>query len=135
MLFLSPQEILGHVGTTVRDRKYEASMANTTASASGTNRYRATPDSKNIGANTMQMESVETKAGVAIAMHCRGQLRHVLIGLCLAIAIDVFDFDRGVVHQNADCQSEPTECHNVDGFADRTQHNDGVRIASGWRSR
>ena len=41
-------------------------MAKTTASARGTNRYRATPDSKNIGANTMQIESVETKAGVAI---------------------------------------------------------------------
>src|ERR1700680_3219062 len=54
------------VGTIVRDRKYEAHMANTTASARGTNKYRATPDSKNIGANTMQMESVETKAGVAI---------------------------------------------------------------------
>src|ERR1700730_1753602 len=54
------------VGTIVRDRKYEANMANTTASASGTKRYRATPDSKNIGANTMQMESVDTNAGVAI---------------------------------------------------------------------
>src|SRR6202049_606891 len=54
------------VGTIVRDRKYEANMAKTTDSASGTNRYRATPDSKNIGANTMQMESVDTKAGVAI---------------------------------------------------------------------
>ena len=50
----------------VRERKYEASMAKTTASASGTNRYRATPDSRNMGANTMQIESVETKAGVAI---------------------------------------------------------------------
>ena len=41
-------------------------MAKTTASASGTKRYRATPESKNMGANTMQIESVETKAGVAI---------------------------------------------------------------------
>src|SRR5208337_3520781 len=56
------------VGTMVRERKYEASMANTTASASGTNRYRATPESKNIGANTMQIESVETNAGVAICI-------------------------------------------------------------------
>src|ERR1700730_5932347 len=54
------------VGTIVLDRKYEANMANTTASASGRNRYRATPDSKNMGANTMQMESVDTNAGVAI---------------------------------------------------------------------
>src|SRR5580700_12340922 len=54
------------VGTMVRERKYEANMANTTASARGTKRYRATPDNKNIGANTMQIDNVETKAGVAI---------------------------------------------------------------------
>src|ERR1700685_4650881 len=54
------------VGTIVRERKYEANMAKTTDSASGTNRYRATPDSKNIGANTLQIESVDTQAGGAI---------------------------------------------------------------------
>src|SRR5271163_1269760 len=54
------------VGTMVRERKYEANMANTTASARGTNEYRATQESRNIGANTMQIESVATKAGVAI---------------------------------------------------------------------
>ena len=52
----------------VRDRRYDASMANTTASASGRNKYRATPESKNIGANTMQIERVETNAGVAICI-------------------------------------------------------------------
>ena len=41
-------------------------MANTTASASGTNRNFETPARKNIGRNTMQMQSVETKAGTAI---------------------------------------------------------------------
>ena len=41
-------------------------MAKTTASASGTNRYRATPDNRNMGANTMQIDSVDTNAGVAI---------------------------------------------------------------------
>ena len=41
-------------------------MANTTASASGTNRYRATPERKNIGKKTMQMQSVDTSAGTAI---------------------------------------------------------------------
>jgi hypothetical protein len=54
------------VGTIVRDHMYDASIANDTASASGTNRYFATPDRKNIGRNTMQMHSVETKAGTAI---------------------------------------------------------------------
>ncbi len=41
-------------------------MAKITASPSGTNRYRATPESRNIGVNTMQIEIVATKAGVAI---------------------------------------------------------------------
>src|SRR5580704_15510567 len=52
--------------TKVLERKYDASMANTTASARGTKRYRATPVNRNIGANTMQIDNVDTKAGVAI---------------------------------------------------------------------
>ena len=52
------------VGTSVRDRMKEAIIANTTASAIGTNRKPATPCSANIGTNTMQMQSSETKAGV-----------------------------------------------------------------------
>lgn len=42
-------------------------MAKTTASASGTNRKRATPCKKNIGMKTMQMQMVETRAGSAIS--------------------------------------------------------------------
>src|SRR3954452_23408516 len=42
-------------------------MAKTTASAMGTNRYRATPLRKNMGMNTMQMAMVDTNAGVAIS--------------------------------------------------------------------
>ena len=41
-------------------------MANTTAMASGVNRYRAVPVSSSTGTNTMQMESVATKVGTAI---------------------------------------------------------------------
>ena len=54
------------VGTSVRESRYDASIAKTTASAIGTNRYRATPVRKNIGTKTMQMQIVETKAGMAI---------------------------------------------------------------------
>ena len=54
------------VGTSVRDRMNEQIIANITASAIGTNRKRATPVRKNIGTNTMQMQSSETKAGVTI---------------------------------------------------------------------
>jgi len=41
-------------------------MANTTASASGTNRNLAMPANKNMGTNTMQIANVETSAGSAI---------------------------------------------------------------------
>ena len=54
------------VGTSVRDRMNEQIIADITASAIGTNRKRATPGRKNIGTNTMQMHSSETKAGVTI---------------------------------------------------------------------
>ncbi len=55
------------VGTRVRDRRYAAIIANTTASAIGTNRNLATPERKNIGTNTMQMHRVETNAGTPIS--------------------------------------------------------------------
>ena len=54
------------VGTRVRDSTKEAIIANTTASAIGTNRKPAIPCRKNIGTKTMQMQSRETKAGVTI---------------------------------------------------------------------
>jgi ribosomal protein L2 len=57
---------MARVGTMVRDHMYDASIAKITASASGTNRYFATPERKNMGMKTMQMHSVETKAGTAI---------------------------------------------------------------------
>ncbi len=57
---------MANVGTSVRDSKYEASIANTTASANGTNRNFDTPVSRNIGTNTTQMHSVDTSAGSAI---------------------------------------------------------------------
>jgi hypothetical protein len=50
----------------VRDSTNEAIIANTTASAIGTNRKPATPGRKNIGTNTMQMHSSDTNAGVTI---------------------------------------------------------------------
>jgi hypothetical protein len=57
---------LANVGTSVRDKMYEANMAKTTDSASGTNKYRGTPLKKNMGKNTMQMQRVDTKAGTEI---------------------------------------------------------------------
>ena len=67
------------VGTRVRDSRNENTIANITLSASGTNRKRATPLRKNIGTNTMQMHSSDTKAGMTICeapsmMACSGAL-------------------------------------------------------------
>ncbi len=98
-------------------------MANTTAIASGVNRNLAAPVSSSTGTNTMQMESVETKAGTAICcapsrIALRDRLPHP------HIAMDILDFDRGVVHQNANRQRQPSERHGVHGFAQQTQNNE-----------
>ena len=54
------------VGISVRDNRYEASIAKTTAIASGVNRYLAVPVSSNTGMKTIQIDKVETKVGTAI---------------------------------------------------------------------
>ncbi len=54
------------VGTSVRDRMNDQIIAKITASAIGTNRKRGMPCRKNIGTNTMQMQSNDTKAGTTI---------------------------------------------------------------------
>ena len=51
----------------MRERKYEVSIAKTTAIASGTKRDFAAPVMKTTGTKTMQMQRVETNAGVAIS--------------------------------------------------------------------
>ena len=53
------------VGTNVRDRKYDINIANTTAMANGMKSDMAEPLMKRTGTKTMQMLSVETKAGTA----------------------------------------------------------------------
>src|SRR6202011_2013619 len=58
---------------------------------------------------------------------------HVLIRFRLPVAIYVLDLDRGVVHQDANRQSQPAQGHNVDGFSDGTQHNDGGQDCEGDR--
>ena len=93
-------------------------MAKTTASAMGTNRYRATPLRKNMGTKTMQMASVETSAGVAI---CAAPSRMACsISLpCFEVAVDVLDLDGGVVDQDADRQRQAAQGHDVDGLVQR----------------
>jgi hypothetical protein len=59
-----------------------------------------------MGTKTMQMASVETSAGVAIcAAPSRMACSISLPGL--EVAVDVLDFDGGVVDQDADGQRQP----------------------------
>ena len=42
------------------------------------------------------------------------------------IAVDVFNLDRGVIHQDSDGQRQPSQGHDVDGLAQRAEHDDGA---------
>ena len=66
----------------------------------------------------MQMASVETNAGTAI---CCAPSRIAFLNLLAFgdIPVDVLNFDRGVVHQNADRERQPAQRHDVDGLAQR----------------
>ena len=101
-------------------------MAKTTASASGTKRYRATPESREHGSK----HNADRQCGdESRCRDLRGAVQdnfvHVLLGLRLAVAIDVLDLNGRVVHQDADRQSESTEGHDIDRFSDRAKHDDG----------
>ena len=101
----------------------EQTIADITASAIGTNRNRATPVRKNIGTNTMQMQSSETKAGVHDlrgAVHDRGL---DLLAL-LEMPVDVLDRDGGVVDENADRERQSAQRHDVERLAERRQPRD-----------
>ena len=69
-----------------------------------------------MGRKTMQMQSVETSAGTAI---CGAPSRIAWRSSLpfFEIALDVFDFDGGVVDQDADGERESAERHDVDGLA------------------
>src|SRR6202043_1005172 len=54
-------------GVNVRESAYDASIANTTASPSGVNRYLAGPSRNTTEVNTQLMASVETSVGTAIS--------------------------------------------------------------------
>ena len=73
----------------------------------------------------MQMQSVETKAGVAIccrAVHDRGA--HVLA--VLEMPVDVLDRDGGVVDQDADGERQAAQRHDVERLAAGRQGGDGA---------
>ena len=123
------------VGTSVRDRMNEQIIANITASAIGTNRKRATPSRKNIGTNTMQMQSSETKAGVTI---CAAPSRIAVLDVLalLEMPVDVLDRHRRVVDQDADRERQAAERHDVERLAERRRAARSRRApTAGSRSR
>ena len=123
------------VGTSVRDRMNDQIIANITASAIGTNRKRATPSRKNIGTNTMQMQSSETKAGVTI---CSGAVHDGGLDVLalLEVPVDVLDRDRRIVDQDADGKGKAAERHDVERLADRESVDDRAEDRpAGSRSR
>ena len=100
-------------------------MANTTASARGRNKYRATPDSRNIGANTIQIDKRGYKC------RCRdlhGAIQdhfvQVLVGFRFPVAVNVLDFHGRVVYKDPYRKCEPPESHDVDRLSDQAQHDD-----------
>ena len=98
--------------------------------ASGVNRNRAAPVSSSTGTNTMQMASVETKAGTAICDAPSSTARTMRLAHG-HIAVRVLHLHRRVVHQNADGQREAAQRHRVDRLAEQAQNDSEVRIDSG----
>ena len=118
------------VGTIVRDSRYEASMANATASASGVNRNFGGPSRNSTDTNTMLIVSVETNVGPAICGSVEDRLAQRLSEA--DIAVDVFDFHGRIVDQNADRQSQPTQASSRSTNApSRNSITIDDRIASG----
>ena len=104
------------LGTSVRDSRYEVSIAYTTASASGGTGICATPVSSTTGKKTMQIDSVPTKVGAAICARAV-QDRDAQRLAHRVVAMDVLDFHRRVIDQHADRQRESAQGHDVDGLA------------------
>ena len=110
-------------GTSVRDSRYEASMANTTASASGVNRKRAGPASKTTGTTRCRWRGWPRWP----APPPRGRREDGPVsGLPMSeVAVDVLHLHGGVVDQHADGQRQPSEGHHVERLAGEAQSDDG----------
>ena len=108
------------VGTSVRDSRYDAIIANTTAIASGVNRYCAVPVSSSTGTNTMQIDKRghERRHGDlrrAVQHRANQRLAH------REVAMRVLDLHRRIVHQDADGERQAAQRHHVDGLAEQAQ--------------
>ena len=106
------------VGTSVRDRMNDHTIANMTASAIGTNRKRATP-----------VEEEHRHEHDADAEQRDESRHHDLLGAVhdggfdllalLEMPVDVLDRHRGFVDQDADGERQPAQRHDVERLAER----------------
>ena len=111
------------VGTSVRERKYEVSIAKTTAIASGhEERLGRAGDEDDRHEDDADAERGDERRrrdlrrAVEDGAHDRLLLRHV--------AVDVLDLDRRVVDEDADGERHPAERHDVERLAEPRQDDD-----------
>ncbi len=84
----------------------------------------STPLAATVRQPNLQIKRVETNAGGG-DLHGAVEYKfvHVFVRLGGAVAVNVLHFYRRIIHQDADCESETTEGHDVDGLTDETQRN------------
>ena len=99
-------------------------MAKTTASARGTNRNFADAGEEEHGHKHDADAERGDQRGNGDLLRAIQNGVHGLFAL-RQVAVDVFDLDGGVVHEDADGQRQPAEGHDVDGFVQRAKHADG----------
>src|SRR6476659_9985563 len=96
-------------------------MANTTASASGTKRYFAVPERKKIGTKTMQIQSVETKAGTAI---WAAPLR---MHLCIVPPSAIFRWIFSISTVASSTRIPTAKGHDIDRLSESAQHDNRTK--------
>ena len=115
---------IASTGTSVLESRYDATIANPTASDSGTNKLRAAPCMKNDGMKTARMHSIASRSGhggfggrVERGARERFAARQV--------RVDVLDGDGRLVDEDADGQRQPAERHDVDRLPGDPQREQG----------
>ncbi len=117
-----PISSIASVGTSVRDRMYEASIANTTASASGTNRitrHAGQEEHRHEHDTDTQRRDERRHRDFAGAV----ENRLVQIRAHMQVPLDVLDRHRRIVDQNPDRQRKAAQRHDVDGLPERVQRD------------
>ena len=111
------------VGTMVRDHMYEASMAKITRLGQRHEQI--------LGNAREEKHGDEDDADAQSGYEGRNGYLLSAVENCLdgflahgEVAIDVLDFDGGVVDKDADRERQPAQGHDVDGFAERAQAQD-----------